>query len=114
MVELYLQSLIRAVLPRFDSRQVQEIFLFSAPPAVSLRVKRPGREADHSPVSSTEVKNGGSIPPLPHTFSLRGAQLSTRKTLPLSVVIHTKVTTACSDRIDHAEVVYNSLIKTLF
>jgi hypothetical protein len=32
-----------------------------------LGVKRPGREADHSPSSSVEVKNGGAIPPLPHT-----------------------------------------------
>jgi hypothetical protein len=30
-------------------------------------VKRPGREADHSPPSSAEVRNGGAIPPLPHT-----------------------------------------------
>jgi hypothetical protein len=29
-------------------------------------VKQQGREADHSPPSSTEVKNGGGIPPLPH------------------------------------------------
>jgi hypothetical protein len=31
-------------------------------------VKRPGREADHSPPSSAEVKNGGALPPLPHTL----------------------------------------------
>jgi hypothetical protein len=31
--------------------------------------KRPGREADHSPSSSAEVKNCGTIPPLPNTFS---------------------------------------------
>jgi hypothetical protein len=28
----------------------------------------PVREADLSPPSSTEIKNGGAIPPLPHTF----------------------------------------------
>jgi hypothetical protein len=28
-------------------------------------VKRPGRESDHSPQSSAEVKNAGSLPPLP-------------------------------------------------
>jgi hypothetical protein len=28
--------------------------------------KRPEREADHLPASNTEVKNGGSLPPLPH------------------------------------------------
>jgi hypothetical protein len=27
--------------------------------------KRPGREANHSPPSGSEVKNGGAIPPLP-------------------------------------------------
>jgi hypothetical protein len=32
-------------------------------------VKQSGREADHSPPSSAEVKNGGAIPPLPHTSS---------------------------------------------
>jgi hypothetical protein len=33
------------------------------PGALSLGVKRPRREANHSPLSSTEVKNGGAIPP---------------------------------------------------
>jgi hypothetical protein len=37
-------------------------------------LKRPGCEVDHSP-SSVEVKNGGCIPPLPHTSSWRGAKL---------------------------------------
>jgi hypothetical protein len=32
--------------------------------AVSLVVKRQVREADHSPLSSDEAKNGGAIPPL--------------------------------------------------
>jgi hypothetical protein len=36
-------------------------------------VKRQGREADHSPPSSAEVKNGGAIPPLPHMFSWHSA-----------------------------------------
>jgi hypothetical protein len=40
-------------------------------------VKRPGRESDHSLPSSAEVKNGGAIPPLPHTSSWRSAQLIT-------------------------------------
>jgi hypothetical protein len=34
------------------------------PGAVSLGVKWPGREADHSPPSSAEVKMRGAIPPL--------------------------------------------------
>jgi hypothetical protein len=65
----------------FDSRQGQNIFLFSTatrpaleptqPPircvlaAVSPGVTRQGREADHSPPSNAEVKNGGATPPFP-------------------------------------------------
>jgi hypothetical protein len=41
--------------------------------SVSLGVRRPGREADRSLLSSAEVKNGGAIPPLPHTSSWRGS-----------------------------------------
>jgi hypothetical protein len=33
--------------------------------AISPGIKRQVREADHTPPSSTEVKNGGAIPPLP-------------------------------------------------
>jgi len=70
---------------RFDSQQGQEIFLFSKesrpslrptlPPAqripevLSSKVKRPGREADHSPPSSAEVKNEWSCNPFPYTPS---------------------------------------------
>jgi hypothetical protein len=39
----------------------------------SLRVKRPGREADHSLPSSGEIKNSGAIPPLPHVSSWHSA-----------------------------------------
>jgi hypothetical protein len=39
--------------------------------ALSLGVKWPRREADHSSPSSAEVKNGGAIPPLSHTSSWR-------------------------------------------
>jgi hypothetical protein len=39
------------------------------PGAISLEVKRPRREADHSLLFSAEIKNGGTIPPLPHMFS---------------------------------------------
>jgi hypothetical protein len=57
----------------FDSRRELGIFLFTTmskmaleptqppikwvPGALSLEVKRPGREADHSPSSSAEIKN---------------------------------------------------------
>jgi hypothetical protein len=32
---------------------------------IYLGIKRPGRESDHAIPSSTEVKNGGTITPLP-------------------------------------------------
>jgi hypothetical protein len=34
--------------------------------ALSLEVRWPAREADHSPPSTAEVRNGGAVPPLPH------------------------------------------------
>jgi hypothetical protein len=74
---------LRAGRPGFNYRQ-GKIFLFytaSSPAlgptqphiqsergAISPGAKRPGREADHSPPSSAEVKNGGAIPPLPHVL----------------------------------------------
>jgi hypothetical protein len=54
--------------------------------ALSLRVKRPGREADHSPPSSAEVKECVELYlHSSNTPSWRGAQLSTGTTLPLSL-----------------------------
>jgi hypothetical protein len=74
---------LRVWQPEFDSWQGQS-FLFSIasrlalgptqspiqciPVALSPGVKRLKREADHSFSSSTEVKNGGAIPPLPHIY----------------------------------------------
>jgi hypothetical protein len=71
------------------SRKGQEIILFSTasrpalgptkpsiqrlPGVLSPRVKRQGSEADHSPPSSAEVKNGGAMPPLPHKSSWHNA-----------------------------------------
>jgi hypothetical protein len=46
--------------------------------ALSLVVKRPGRDADHSPPSSAEVKSGGAMPPLPHASSWHGLRISSR------------------------------------
>jgi hypothetical protein len=48
------------------------------PRDVSLRVKRPGREADNSPPSSVEVKNLYSYAALPNTPLWHGAQLKHR------------------------------------
>jgi len=48
--------------------------------ALSLGLKRPGREAGHSPASSAEVKKmSEAIPPLPNTPSQRGAQVKKKK-----------------------------------
>jgi hypothetical protein len=38
------------------------------PAVVSQGVNRQGREADHSPPSSVEVKNGEATSSLPHTY----------------------------------------------
>jgi hypothetical protein len=57
---------LRAGRPGFDSRQGQDFYFYSghtgsgAHPAsypMGAVVKRPGREADHSPPTSAEVKN---------------------------------------------------------
>jgi hypothetical protein len=53
----------------------------------SLGVKRPGREADHSPPSSPEVKNTWSSTST-HRIRLHGVVLSTGTTLPLSLNNH--------------------------
>jgi hypothetical protein len=42
--------------------------------ALSLGVKKSGLEGDHTPPSSSEVKNGGPIPPVPHTSSWHSVQ----------------------------------------
>jgi hypothetical protein len=70
----------------FDCLHGQEIFLFlttsrpalgrTQPPIqwvpgdISPGLKRPKREADHSPPSSAEVKNGGATPPLPRSHGV--------------------------------------------
>jgi hypothetical protein len=75
----------------FESRQRLGIFLFTTasrpalertqipiqwvPRALSLGAKRPGREADHSPPSSAEVKKSWSYTSIPSTC-LHGVVLS--------------------------------------
>jgi hypothetical protein len=46
------------------------------PGSLSLGVKRPGREADHSPPISADVKIRGFIHPFLHTSPRRSAQLA--------------------------------------
>jgi hypothetical protein len=43
------------------------------PVALSLGVKRPGREVDHLPPFSVEAKNCRAVPPLPHISSWHSA-----------------------------------------
>jgi hypothetical protein len=48
----------------------------------SPEVKRPGREADHSPLSGAEVKNGGAISPLPHLSLCHSYKLIKHREVP--------------------------------
>jgi hypothetical protein len=58
------------------------------PGAVSLGVKRPGREADHSPSSRVKVKECVELNlHYPNTLSLRGAQLKHRDNLIFTFLI---------------------------
>jgi hypothetical protein len=60
------------------------------PGALFAGAKQPGREADRSPTSSAEVKNGGAIPPI--LQYLNGTVfngLSTGRILPLPCISHT-------------------------
>jgi len=52
------------------------------PGVLSLGVKRPGREANHSPLSSDEVKCG-AVPPFPNAPSWSSVHLNTGTALPL-------------------------------
>jgi hypothetical protein len=72
----------------FNSKQGQEIFLFSTEPTllqepnqphiqqaqggISLGVKQPGCEANHSPTSSEKVKNAWSYTSTPHALLSTG------------------------------------------
>jgi hypothetical protein len=57
--------------------------------ALSSEVKRPGSEADHSPQSNTEDKNGRAIPPPPYALMALCliTYLSTRTTSFFKVLI---------------------------
>jgi hypothetical protein len=48
-------------------------FIQWVPAALSPRVKRPGRETEHSPSFIVEVKNGGALHLLLYKSSWRGA-----------------------------------------
>jgi hypothetical protein len=95
----------------FDSRQGLGIFLFSTasrtvlvpnqppiqwvPGVLSLEVKRPGREADHSPPSSAEVKKCVELYlHSPNTPPWRGAHLKLRDNFYLTGNTPTHVETS--------------------
>jgi hypothetical protein len=58
------------------------------PGALSLGVKRPGSEADHSLPSSAEVKVSGAIPPFPNTPSWGDAQLKDRDNFTFTLWVY--------------------------
>jgi hypothetical protein len=82
IAELVLRRVRR---PGFESPERQEVCIFFTASrlvlgptqsaiqwvagALSPGIKRSGREADHSLPSSTDFKNVGAIPPLPHMSS---------------------------------------------
>jgi hypothetical protein len=53
----------------FFSPRPERYWVQWAPRALSPGVKRQGLQADHSPLTSAEVKKNGSIHRLPHTPS---------------------------------------------
>jgi hypothetical protein len=56
----------------------------SVPGSLSLGVKRAGREADYSPISSARCqRTSGTVTPFPNTPSWRGAQLKAQGQLYL-------------------------------
>jgi hypothetical protein len=88
----------------FDSQLELGIFLFTTvsrmaleptqppiqwvPGVLSLGVKQPGREADHSPPPSAGGQRmSGAIPPLPNTPPWRGTQLEHRDNFTFYIVL---------------------------
>jgi hypothetical protein len=112
------QGVCRNISPcLFDSRRGLGIFLFTTasrmalgptqppiqwvPGALSVGVKRPVREADHSHPSRAEVKECvGLYLRSPNTTSWRGAQLNHRDNFTFNFTIYIKVTEV-SSRLDH-------------
>jgi hypothetical protein len=55
---------------------------------IGTRGSFPGGEADHIPPSSAELKNGGAMPPLPHTSSWHPLQLIIHRSHYYSMLYH--------------------------
>jgi hypothetical protein len=104
----------------FDSRRGLGIFLFTTvsrtalgptqpptqwvPGALSLEIKRPVREADHSPQSSAEVNNAWSYTSIPPYVFMAWCLVKYR-TLPLSLLYSLSVPCML-----HAPLISSSLI----
>jgi hypothetical protein len=67
-------------------------------------ITQPGREADHSPPSSAEVKNGGAIAPFPHMSSWHSAYLINSDDDDNSIYYKNGVSSSISDT-DHYTIV---------
>jgi hypothetical protein len=67
----------KASTPGRDKKFLRPGLLLTQPPVQWVPAEnRLGREADHSPPSTAEVKDGAAISPLPDMSSWRGAQLT--------------------------------------
>jgi len=55
--------------------------------ALSLRVKRPGRESNYSPPSSTECRMRGDIPPLPQYFFMAWCLIEPRDNFTVTFLL---------------------------
>jgi hypothetical protein len=61
-----------------DEHKVKSRVFWSSCKEMELGVKRPGREADHSPPPNAEAKYGGAMPQFPRSSSWRHAELIKR------------------------------------
>jgi len=57
-----------AIITRQAMKSIQPL-VKGVPIALSWRIKRPGRETDHSPLTSAQVKKGGALHPRPYMSS---------------------------------------------
>jgi len=73
--EVYRILIITEIRPALEPTQPPTKWI---PGALSLGVKLPGREADHSPPSNAMSRMCGAMPPFPNTPLWRGSQLKHR------------------------------------